>query len=131
LVEVVNGLLKRAVGPTQMMVSNLVKIELAYINTSHPDFIGGSRAVAQLMRKLEKEKDTASKTTGVTVPLSSISLNLYTSNHQRAITENMQTATNVDGHTNFICPMKLTGLNSSARASRVHYTGGLNAKRMR
>ena len=57
MVEVVNGLLKRAVGPTQMMVSNLIKIELAYINTSHPDFIGGSRAVAQLMRKLEKEKD--------------------------------------------------------------------------
>lgn len=95
LVEVVNGLLKRAVGPTQMMVSNLVKIELAYINTSHPDFIGGSRAVAQLMRKLEKEKEVARKVavhgnngnnngsgvggiggTGAT-PLSSSSLNNY------------------------------------------------------
>mmetsp|Transcript_1872 Transcript_1872/g.2803 ORF Transcript_1872/g.2803 Transcript_1872/m.2803 type:complete len:173 (+) Transcript_1872:3-521(+) len=59
MVEVVSGLLKRAVVPTQMMVGNLVKIELAYINTSHPDFIGGSRAVAQLMRKLELEKDAA------------------------------------------------------------------------
>lgn len=82
LVEVVNGLLKRAVGPTQMMVSNLVKIELAYINTSHPDFIGGSRAVAQLMRKLEKEKEVARSAkvvnggTGAT-PLSSASLNNY------------------------------------------------------
>jgi dynamin 1-like protein len=57
MVEVISGLLKRAVGPTQMMVSNLIKIELAYINTSHPDFIGGSKAVAQLMRKLEKEKE--------------------------------------------------------------------------
>jgi dynamin 1-like protein len=56
LVDVVSGLLKRAVGPTQMMVSNLVKIELSYINTSHPDFIGGSRAVAQLMQKMAKEK---------------------------------------------------------------------------
>ncbi len=61
MVEVVNGLLKRAVGPTQMMVSNLIKIELAYINTSHPDFIGGSRAVAQLMKKLEKEKESSTK----------------------------------------------------------------------
>mmetsp|Transcript_16093 Transcript_16093/g.30405 ORF Transcript_16093/g.30405 Transcript_16093/m.30405 type:complete len:810 (+) Transcript_16093:287-2716(+) len=78
LVEVVNGLLKRAVGPTQMMVSNLVKIELAYINTSHPDFIGGSRAVAQLMRKLEREKDAARKAQhvqGGATPLSSTSVN--------------------------------------------------------
>jgi dynamin 1-like protein len=37
MVEVVASLLRRCVGPTQMMVSNLVKIELAYINTSHPD----------------------------------------------------------------------------------------------
>jgi len=55
MIEVVNALLKRCMEPTQMMVSNLVKIELAYINTSHPDFIGGSRAVAQLMEKVGKE----------------------------------------------------------------------------
>ena len=61
LVEVVGDLLRRAVGPTQLMVGNLVKIELAYINTSHPDFIGGSRAVAQLMRKLEKEKEAKNR----------------------------------------------------------------------
>ena len=86
LVEVVSGLLKRAVGPTQMMVSNLVKIELAYINTSHPDFIGGSRAVAQLMRKLEKEKEAARtrshnlEAAGVgtgAAPLSTASINSY------------------------------------------------------
>lgn len=55
MVECVSTLLRRCVGPTQMMVSNLVKIELAYINTSHPDFIGGSRAVARLMDKIGKE----------------------------------------------------------------------------
>ena len=55
LSEVVSGLLKRSVGPTQSMVSNLVKVELAYINTSHPDFIGGSRAVARLMDRIGKE----------------------------------------------------------------------------
>jgi hypothetical protein len=39
--EVVNNLLRKCVQPTHTMISNLVKIELSYINTSHPDFIGG------------------------------------------------------------------------------------------
>lgn len=57
MLSVVKHLLKRCMSPTQMMVSNLVKIELAYLNTSHPDFIGGSRAVANLMqRKADGER---------------------------------------------------------------------------
>lgn len=40
VVDVVNGMLRKCVGPTQSMISNLINIELAYINTSHPDFIG-------------------------------------------------------------------------------------------
>jgi len=51
LCDVVSNLLKRCMGPTQMMVENLVKIELAYINTSHPDFIGGARAVAAVTNR--------------------------------------------------------------------------------
>eukprot|EP00608_Synchroma_pusillum_P011384 CAMPEP_0198427610 /NCGR_PEP_ID=MMETSP1452-20131203/6025_1 /TAXON_ID=1181717 /ORGANISM="Synchroma pusillum, Strain CCMP3072" /LENGTH=570 /DNA_ID=CAMNT_0044147985 /DNA_START=24 /DNA_END=1733 /DNA_ORIENTATION=- len=51
VVEVVNGLLRRSVGPTQTFISNLIRVELAYINTSHPDFIGGSEAVAQLLAR--------------------------------------------------------------------------------
>jgi dynamin 1-like protein len=57
MVEVVLQLLRRCVGPTQLMVANLIKIELAYVNTSHPDFIGGSKAVASLMGKLGKENN--------------------------------------------------------------------------
>jgi dynamin 1-like protein len=79
MVEVVSSLLKRCVGPTQMMVANLVKIELAYINTSHPDFIGGSRAVAKLMEKIgndnearklqrDRESETTTNTTTNTTP---------------------------------------------------------------
>lgn len=56
---VMSNLLRRAVIPTQMMVSNIVKIELSYINTSHPDFIGGSRAVAQLMHKIDRDEKNA------------------------------------------------------------------------
>jgi dynamin 1-like protein len=58
MLEVIQNLLRRAVNPTQLMVSNLVKIELSYINTSHPDFIGGSQAVAKLMRA-SKENERA------------------------------------------------------------------------
>uniref|UniRef100_A0A0N5AY78 dynamin GTPase n=1 Tax=Syphacia muris TaxID=451379 RepID=A0A0N5AY78_9BILA len=36
--EVVNNLLKSRLGPTNDMVRNLVAIELAYINTKHPEF---------------------------------------------------------------------------------------------
>lgn len=59
MMDVVGSLLKRSVGPTQMWVSNLVRVELSYINTNHPDFIGGSRAVAKLMDKMAKEKEKA------------------------------------------------------------------------
>lgn len=59
MMDVVSSLLKRSVGPTQMWVSNLVRVELSYINTNHPDFIGGSRAVAKLMDKMAKEKEKA------------------------------------------------------------------------
>ncbi len=34
------------------MINNLVHVELAYINTNHPDFIGGSKAVSSLMDRM-------------------------------------------------------------------------------
>ncbi len=49
VIEVVHSVLRDCMEPTQTMISNLIKLELGYINTSHPDFIGGSRAVAQLV----------------------------------------------------------------------------------
>jgi dynamin 1-like protein len=57
ILEVTAALLRKSLIPTQMMISNLVKIELAYINTSHPDFIGGSRAVAKLMERIGQDND--------------------------------------------------------------------------
>ena len=56
VVDVVNALLRSCLAPTQTMITNLIKIELSYINTSHPDFIGGSRAIAQLMDRLQEDK---------------------------------------------------------------------------
>jgi dynamin 1-like protein len=57
ILEVTAALLRKSLIPTQMMITNLVKIELAYINTSHPDFIGGSRAVAKLMERIGQDND--------------------------------------------------------------------------
>lgn len=69
LVEVVTAMLRKCLLPTQAMISNLVKIELAYINTSHPDFIGGSRAIAQLMDGLTEDKHMM-KQSAATAPAS-------------------------------------------------------------
>ncbi|GAB9467414.1 hypothetical protein Gpo141_00004760 [Globisporangium polare] len=55
VIEVVNNMLRGSLIPTQAMIQNLIQIELSYVNTNHPDFIGGSRAVAQLMEKLQRE----------------------------------------------------------------------------
>lgn len=54
--EIVNQLLRNCMLPAQKMISNLIQIELAYINTSHPDFVGGKAAVAaaQQSRKLQQ-----------------------------------------------------------------------------
>lgn len=53
--EVVNRLLRDCVTPTQQMVNNLINVELCYINTSHPDFIGGKSAVAQMNKKMNRD----------------------------------------------------------------------------
>jgi dynamin 1-like protein len=39
------GLLHKALGPCNQMVRNLITIEDAYINTYHPDFMGGANAI--------------------------------------------------------------------------------------
>lgn len=62
--EIVNLLLRACVGPTQKMIANLIKIELAYINTSHPDFIGGKQAVAQINRRQSTQGGASASATG-------------------------------------------------------------------
>uniref|UniRef100_A0A7S3PDL9 Dynamin GTPase n=2 Tax=Aplanochytrium stocchinoi TaxID=215587 RepID=A0A7S3PDL9_9STRA len=49
VIDVVNDMLNRMLQPTNEMIRNLFHIEKAYINTNHPDFIGGSNAIASLM----------------------------------------------------------------------------------
>lgn len=46
LEDVVGSLLHECLVPTETMVQYLVEMEMDYINTSHPSFIGGSKAMA-------------------------------------------------------------------------------------
>ena len=50
--DVVNNLLHDCKGPTRLMISNLINIELAYMNTNHEDFIGGGAAVSKLFESM-------------------------------------------------------------------------------
>jgi len=52
LSDVVNNLLHDCKIPTRLMISNLINIELAYVNTNHEDFIGGGGAVSQLFETM-------------------------------------------------------------------------------
>ena len=59
---VVMGLLRTRLPVTNQMVENLISIEMAYINTNHPDFVGGTRAayesymMAQTQAKVQEMK---------------------------------------------------------------------------
>ncbi|GAM22540.1 hypothetical protein SAMD00019534_057150 [Acytostelium subglobosum LB1] len=58
VIEVVNNLLQKHRTPTKTMIENLIKIELAYINTSHPDFVGGDGLFEALMEKKQQQEAT-------------------------------------------------------------------------
>ena len=54
--QVVHDLLRRCLDPTKDMIRNIISCELAYVNTNHPDFIGGSQAVSETMDYIESSK---------------------------------------------------------------------------
>lgn len=54
--SVVNGYFKKALNPTNKFVTDVISAEACYINTAHPDFLSGHRAMA-----IVQEKITASK----------------------------------------------------------------------
>lgn len=87
--EIVNQLLRNCVIPTQKMISNLISIELAYVNTSHPDFIGGKQAVAQLNRKLNQGVESKSSVIEVSSTATASSVNgiaVPTTQHKNIVT---------------------------------------------
>jgi len=56
ILEVVNLMLNDCRGPTKEMVKDLVEIELAYINTNHPDYVG-HKGIMKVQKKFVEKKE--------------------------------------------------------------------------
>ena len=69
--EVVKLVLRRCLKPTKEMISNLIQCELAYINTNHPDFIGGSRAISAIASTAGGQINRSNSTLGSGTPSNS------------------------------------------------------------
>lgn len=54
--EIAHNHLKNLLTPAQTMIKNLIAVELAYLNTSHPDYISSGKAVAEANSILEMSK---------------------------------------------------------------------------
>lgn len=53
VVEVINTLLTRCIEPTSHMIHSIIDIEMSYVNTKHPHFIGGPKAILESQNKLK------------------------------------------------------------------------------
>lgn len=54
--EATREFLKNGLEPAESMITNLVDCQLAHINTMHPDFIGGARALGVAQSQLEARR---------------------------------------------------------------------------
>ncbi|PIA46028.1 hypothetical protein AQUCO_01600356v1 [Aquilegia coerulea] len=54
--EVLGKFLRDGVKPAERMIGNIIEMEMDYINTSHPNFIGGSKAVEVAMQQVRSSK---------------------------------------------------------------------------
>lgn len=59
LAEAVEEFINQGAAPAEHMIRNMVTCELAYINTSHPQFIGGNRAIAQVLERRGLQVESA------------------------------------------------------------------------
>ncbi|XP_048444152.1 dynamin-related protein 3A [Pyrus x bretschneideri] len=59
--EVVVNFLREGAKPAQRMIENLIEMEVDYINTSHPRFIGGKKASELAMQQLKAQQGSRSQ----------------------------------------------------------------------
>ncbi|XP_028095599.1 dynamin-related protein 3A-like isoform X3 [Camellia sinensis] len=55
--EVMGKFLRDGVKPAERMIGNIIEMEMDYINSSHPNFIGGKKAMEEAMWKLRSSQD--------------------------------------------------------------------------
>ncbi|ORE04326.1 hypothetical protein BCV72DRAFT_17356 [Rhizopus microsporus var. microsporus] len=73
--QVVLSFFKKAVSPTTKLVTDLVSMEACYINTAHPDFMSGHKAIALVNDKLQAK----------TQPNTATDKQLTNGNHKQAL----------------------------------------------
>jgi dynamin 1-like protein len=56
LLEILNKVLNKYKNPSKEMINNIIRMELAFINTNHPDFISCDKAVMTVKEKIGKVK---------------------------------------------------------------------------
>lgn len=61
LMAAVEDFINSGAEPAERMIHNTVECELAYINTDHPQFLGGSRAISIVMERRSRMPDDSSE----------------------------------------------------------------------
>ncbi|KAM7470595.1 hypothetical protein LguiA_008778 [Lonicera macranthoides] len=54
--EVIGNFLREGLEPSETMIGHIVEMEMDYINTSHPNFIGGSKAVETAQQQIKSSR---------------------------------------------------------------------------
>ncbi|CAJ1936152.1 unnamed protein product [Sphenostylis stenocarpa] len=62
--EVIGNFLREGLEPSETMITHVIEMEMDYINTSHPNFIGGSKAIEAAVQQ--------TKSTRVALPVSRV-----------------------------------------------------------
>ncbi|XP_010548840.1 PREDICTED: dynamin-related protein 3A-like, partial [Tarenaya hassleriana] len=54
--EVIGNFLREGLEPSETMIGHIIEMEMDYINTSHPNFIGGTKAVEAAMQQVKSSR---------------------------------------------------------------------------
>ncbi|KAL8540516.1 hypothetical protein ACS0TY_001953 [Phlomoides rotata] len=54
--EVIGNFLREGLEPSETMIGHIIEMEMDYINTSHPNFIGGSKAVEMAIQQIKSSR---------------------------------------------------------------------------
>lgn len=54
--EVIGGFLREGLQPAEAMIGHIIEMEMDYINTSHPNFVGGAKAVEIASQHIKSSK---------------------------------------------------------------------------
>ncbi|KAL0335041.1 UNVERIFIED_CONTAM: Dynamin-related protein 3A [Sesamum radiatum] len=58
--EVTGNFLREGLVPSETMIGHIIEMEMDYINTSHPNFLGGSKAVEMALQQVKSSRIAAS-----------------------------------------------------------------------